>query len=300
MQNLKRTNSLPWPSISGAQAGVPPHSAKLGASLDVAEVLCDASLYGDGPPLWDNCTSSATAEKQRQSLCKRLRRFRYLRDGAAEVEASLAHCQPPNGNCRSAACILCGRAFQRFVVRQGNSLFASAGKENLYLLTVVPEAAQAQIGALGSHDLSAVTSGFASAMKSVDDVRFLAGWDISLNDERQRGNGKFWQPHLHAVVETSHQKALKGALSKQFASERIHRPVQFQPNFDGSNRGFSYPFKVGHFEKKVFYRSSIDNTWKVKPNRFSASEEVELYLWLSAVGLSNRLICSDDIYGGAA
>jgi hypothetical protein len=263
----------------------------------VAEILADPDLCGDGPPSWKGAPSSADAKAKQLPVNKRLARSRNKVPGAASVAARVSLCSPPNGSCRSGASIPCARAVQRFIVRVGASAFVSACPDDLYFLTVIPEMLQAQIGALSVPGLDRVQAAFMSAMKTVPDARFLGGWDISLNDERQRQLGKYWQPHLHLVVETRSKKTLKRALLDRFSSNRITWPVRFEPRFDRSNKGYSYLFKAGHFDKKVFYRNAFDGTWKVKLNRFTASEEVELYLWLDALGLANRAISSDDICG---
>jgi hypothetical protein len=109
---------------------LPPKSTtKRHRSTNAAKVLFgilrDEALFGDAAPKWEGAPTADDAHVKRLHLIKRLRRFSYDFEGAAELAASLEACDPSD-RCTSGACPKCARAFQRWFVAQMQRLTNAA------------------------------------------------------------------------------------------------------------------------------------------------------------------------------
>jgi hypothetical protein len=87
----------------------------------VTEILTDELWYGDEDPTWKKAPSAEEAVRKRLANVKRLRRFAPTLQSAGAVSNRLAACKPGN-RCKSGACPVCVRAFQRWFVHSTEQL----------------------------------------------------------------------------------------------------------------------------------------------------------------------------------
>jgi hypothetical protein len=94
----------------------------------IEAILSNEALYGNGPPRWKQkgktgeAETAQTAEQRAQQLTKWLRKADpTLFPKARALSKKLDDCRPKH-RCQSAACPMCARAYQRWMVHEAHAL----------------------------------------------------------------------------------------------------------------------------------------------------------------------------------
>ena len=122
----------------------------------------------------------------------------------------------------------------------------------------------------------------------------IGGFDISLNDDTQKGLQEEWQLQLYGIAMVTNRDGLGSRLRSKFErSKEVFRPVQIK-SCDGSPRVISYAYK-SEFVRRIAYHATIpskDKTrkcWMTRKVSLRARDHVGLMEWLDHVGLIQRL-----------
>jgi hypothetical protein len=262
----------------------------------IAQLLCDEGWYGDGEPHWQNAPSSVSAKQTRRHHVKRLRRFASSCPGADGLADLLNDCEKDR-RCKRGACPECTRAFGRWLVANIRHLIDALDpqkRRELVAVSVVPYAGAATKGKLDQLDLVNLARRLKQAC-NVAAVHWMAGgFDISLNDDAEKGLDEGWQAQLYSCAAVMDRAAFSTQLRKRFTpSKRVQRPV-FVKDSDGSNYAVSYGFKTD-FVRRVGYRGNVGRAghqrrcWKTRKVALRPLEHVGVLLWLDTMGLAGRL-----------
>lgn len=250
-------------------------------------------------PLWLGAPSIAQAEKQRLRLIKRLRRFAEGFDGVAELCERLSGCKKGK-HCRNSGCPTCLTVAQRLAVRKLSAesrQHGGARPNHLVALSIMSPAWQAAVGCLHQLNPIKVKNELNQALSRAGHLHWLwVGLDISLNDDRQKGHGIYWQAQAYGFALVDDRQAFANALRTQFsASANISRPVRIV-KCDGTHHAFSYAFKT-NFVRRIAYPGNgfdrhghIRRCWRTRKVSLRATEEVELRVWLHRIGLTGRVL----------
>ncbi len=165
--------------------------------------------------------------------------------GAAALAAVLAACTPATP-CRSAACPLCGLAFQATavsLVEEFVRIPARAIRNRMTALTIVPASGIVAPEALSVKDFERVGAEITAAFAAVDLPPTIIGLETSLNEDT---TGRF-EDHCCVHSHTNQYEWLSEAqtvgLRARFRpSALVRQPVECKP-LDQRSEGRDYPFK---------------------------------------------------------
>ena len=210
------------------------------------EVLCSEARYADRPIHWPGALSSKVAKARKIAVIKRLRRYGKKFKAAAELAEVLDGCRRGH-RCRSASCPECFRAWQGWIVNQTIKVACQDTYPHLKVLAVSIAIAgcqrpSGQLDSLNVPKLSRRARRVLAASKAVEWA--ILGLDLSLNDERQLGRGRHWQPQLFGFVATSNPKALRSAMKSAFRPRPGVTKPSWMKEYDGSPLTASYAFKA--------------------------------------------------------
>jgi hypothetical protein len=274
---------------------------------DVAWILSDEALYGDGPPRWPKAPWSQDAIDKRAAASERLRRFNKKNPRAASVATILEKCWPAL-RCMSNGCPECCRGFQRWwistikkliqrVIAGASVKHGGAAFEIIGLNWVMPDG-QAPLGSLGGVDVETLLGKCREALIASGVVVFAAlAVDTSVNDlpkNHPLGPAIWWQVHINGLLCVTDRKKVAAALRKAFPkAANIYRPVHIPKKYDGSNRAISYSFKPDAFRRVTFW-----NEWGQRPcwntkrpaPRLKAHEQVEFLVAMHTLGFAKRIL----------
>jgi hypothetical protein len=254
------------------------------------EVLADERWYGDGDPNWHGARTAEQAIERRLFCAKRLRRF-----GPLELAATLKACRPGE-RCNSGACPECGRAFQRWFVHSTTALIsASDSSSDLVSVSIVPPKARAPSFDIAKLSLADTITAVTQALEESSEIEWVVGgFDISLNDDTQKGLQREWQPQLYAVAMAKDRDAVRSHLRSIFErTNDVSRPVQIKTS-DGSARVISYAYKTEFVERIAYYapisrRRESRKCWMTRKTFLRPRDHARLMEWLDTVGLFQRL-----------
>jgi hypothetical protein len=124
--------------------------------------------------------------------------------------------------------------------------------------------------------------------------RMVGGFDLSLNDDTQKGQGIGWQLQFYGFADVASREALSTVLRDTYRpTKTAPRPIQIK-DCDGSARAFSYAFKT-EFYRRIAYRKTVGppghrrKCWHTRKVSLRPVEHVRAMLWLHSVGLGGRL-----------
>lgn len=191
----------------------------------------------------------AKATLARARLIGQLRRSDET--GAAAVAAVLAACTNV-APCRSAACPVCGLAFQATavaVVEQHIRVPARAIRNRMTATTIVPAT-----GCLAPDDLSVetcerVATEITAAFSTLGLPPAVIGFEVSFNEDTTGEVEPHWCPHGHSIglnwLSAAQEEALRAAFPR---TPLVKRPVKFD-RLDKNPQGLRYPFKPEHVRR---------------------------------------------------
>lgn len=164
---------------------------------------------------------------------------------ATALAAILESCAPTTP-CRSAACPICGLAFQQAAVALVDECIrepARAIRNRMSMLTIAPAS-----GCIAPDDLSVeacerVASEITTALATLALPPAVIGFEVSFNEDTTGECEPHWGLHGHVVqldwLSGSQEKALRAIFPP---SRLVKRPVKCEP-LDQNLQGRRYPFK---------------------------------------------------------
>jgi hypothetical protein len=271
-----------------------PHSNHPGNKAWVAETLTNIELFRDGEPEWTNAETSLEATEERE------RRARFLKMHARDVPNAgliadrLNECSPQE-RCGSGACPWCGRAFQRFNVREGKRLLEAEAPGligisavSLVLAPLPPE------GALSQLSIKSLQDGVKKVLRANGVKLALGGLDLSYNEHRDHRFAPHWAPQYWLLLPTSNRHRWEPALrSLSPSSDVVPRPLKIL-RWDRDLAALGYALKT-RFKRRESYeheRPYRDGTRICRNTRslpLRAKERLELFQFLDQVGLAARV-----------
>ena len=188
-----------------------------------------------------NPRTKATLARAR--LVGQLRRCDEL--GAAAVAAVLAACTDTHP-CRSAACPVCGLAFQATAVALVEEFIRTPAREirnRMTAITVVPAVGCVPPDALTVADFERVGAQITAAFAALNLPATIIGLEASFNEDTTGHFEDHWCGHTHSIQHDWLSKAQEEGLKDRFPRSRlIRRPVRCD-RLDGRDEGRRYPFK---------------------------------------------------------
>lgn len=173
------------------------------------------------------------------------------KSGAARAALTLVSCTPKMP-CRSAACPVCGLAFQAAAVAVVDTFIrgrARAIRNRMTALTIVPASGCLPPAELSVEDFKRVGAEIATALEALDLPATIIGLEASFNEDTTGRFEDHWCVHGHGLQRDWLSKAQTKALRAAFpSSERVQRPILCVP-LDQEPEGRLYPFKPERFRR---------------------------------------------------
>jgi hypothetical protein len=273
-------------SFGSNDAGV--QSMKYAPPL-IAQILDQERLFSDDPQIWSGAPAAKYAKDARNRSVKRLRRFSPLFPDARLLAETLSSCAR-KCRCMSGACPECSRAFQRWFVCAVETLVGKSDADHLKCISAIFPARTAPdyLMDIGSTGLKRSLS---ATMKKADGVNWIVGGiDLSLNDDRQKQQGIYWQPQVYAIAQGDLKKLAERLRDKFDSAEPLSRPVQIK-RCDGSAEAASYAFKT-EFVQRIAYKVELAHRqcWTTRKVSLPPARHVQAMLWMHRQGLHGRLV----------
>lgn len=224
----------------------------------------------------------------------------HIHDGG-KTHAAISKCKP-NFRCKSNACYLCTRAFQRWLVSDALKLrrISSPGFYDRTINYVFPEG-QFKGGQLRLADFDLLMRRCVDALYKTNAVLFgILAFDISWNDDTAKFKRrvykvppkKYWQIHIYGYVRTNNYGTIKRSLKSLSAeNEKIRYPIKSKLLRNTPGRAISYIFKPTAFKRRAFWAiGKKKNSWKTgRDKALSTSSHVEYLQAAHLLGISNRV-----------
>jgi hypothetical protein len=242
--------------------------------------------FGDGPPTWKHQPTSKSAIAERDT------RARLLHRHGAESLMEILNACVPNNRCGSGACPECGRAMQRFFVREMRPLLRPT--EDFVAVSVVPSASF-EIGELHKLDIRNFRADFAERLHKSRIDFAVGGIDFTLNEHRKGRFPAHWAPHFWFLANRYNRARWEVLLRRTFVrTPTVPRPIKIQL-WDGRRAALGYALKTqfGRRISRLGYRQYGDGTRRCKItcyDRLRSAERFELYTFLAQIGLGSRIL----------
>jgi len=215
--------------------------------------------------------------------------------GAAAFAAVLAACTPTDP-CRSAACPVCGLAFQATAVALVEEFIripARAIRNRMTAITIVPASGIVAPEKLSVKDYEQVGTQVVAAFAAVDLPPTIIGLETSLNEDTTGRFDNHWCTHTHSIQQDWLSRAQEDGLKDRFLhSEKVRKTVECLP-LDRRSEGYNYPFKFERVRRVTVLNTEHPTR---KPFRESRRRElrppqaVNLALVEHELGFSRRLL----------
>lgn len=185
----------------------------------------------------------------RQRLIHQLRAtdFREARELASVLDACT-----PTLPCRSAACPVCGLAFQQVAVAIVEEFIrapARAIRNRMTFLTIAPASGCVPPDKLSLEDFERVGAEISAALAAIDLAATIVGLEASFNEDSTGCFEDHWCVHGHGLQVDWMSKAQKCALRAAFPhSELVRRPILCVP-LDQEPAGRMYSFKPARLRR---------------------------------------------------
>lgn len=272
----------------------------------LAGILKAKRLFRDGEPRWREgrtrkpCQIARQAVAERRKARKRLRRFGRGNKEAQALADVLDLCAPGT-RCYSAACAVCSRAFQRWLVVAIDEFLAreNGGQAQGSTATALIHCAGAAApGKLDIEAFRALRTFVSTALTSAGIDAAVFGTDLSFNRDREGTFQPHWSQHFHGHVPGKLGVSAESRLRKLFprcTCNGISRPVQVT-EFDGNLAGLGYPHRPGaggregYSQTKATADGGTRTCRNTRGRPLTGQQFVEAMLFLHRVGLIGRLL----------
>jgi len=270
----------------------------------IDHILSDASLFGDGPPHWQQgranepAQTAVEADRQRIKIVRFAKKHSTTYPALAALYFKMGSCTTTTP-CTSAACPRCSRALQRWLVKAGGHLVQEMSGDSMAIrcVSVVPtraatseKPASATAGTV-KNALIRLRRGFDQAGITL----FVGALDFSFNEVHGSPRPGRLSVHVWGLGDEGEVKVGRESLKLVFpAHGSTTRPVKTYA-FDGNPRAIAYAYK-SNFTRRVALTSerrtgvklaSCRNT-RARPLR--VQQKAELLVLLDALGLLKRLV----------
>lgn len=242
-------------------------------------------------PSWEQPTPRFETRKSASKWRKRFVTSLGQRSDSKPIAERLEDCGKGH-QCHSGTCPSCLRLLRRWLILEGEALFAArpSKKAELAFFTLIPPFTRVAEGELEQLDLVAFKDRIAHTLKrhGLAEHWMLGGIDFSLNSPATDEDGRYWQPHLHAVV-----LCLRGRNSFRKKAKRI-------PNSDGSivkvatvkaiknlRNAIGYCLKAV-FYNRIPYRTDLGAP-KIRNLIMKPGRMIELATYLDAQPIQGRM-----------
>ncbi len=216
-----------------------------------------------------------------------LRRYSF---GEEEVRESLAeileNCDPGH-RCGSAACLMCGTAAKRFLVKRVERLWPEPTRLRSY--AIISPDFQRSLGDLNSISFESIRRSTRDWLKSAGfgDLKALGFIDLCHSIDH-RTSQEEWTPHIHMLTPLEGSEGLTPALNRALKSKgRIPTPVRGQLVRDRKSQ-ISYVFKPRP-TRTVRYATSSGKAYPTK-HWLKRPQQVEALLWLGRYRALDRCV----------
>lgn len=240
-----------------------------------------------------------TRNRQALALIERARLIYQLRNstspGATALADVLTACKQMSC-CQSAACPVCGLAFQRVAADIVGTFIdapARAVRGRMTALTIIPEAGCVRPDALATDVFRHVGNQITTAFSALGLPAAITGLEASFNEDCTNEVEPHWCVHGHGLQRDWLSAAQVAALKQMFPrSQFVKRPVMCVP-LDHNQTGRIYPFKPERFRRVTRW---ISNHPQRRPYRdtksrhLRPSQAVGLAIAEHELGFGGRLL----------
>jgi hypothetical protein len=242
--------------------------------------------------MWPGAPTVEELLDQTTASLKRLRRHPFcdLFPNALNVAAQMEACRPGR---RCGICPCCVGTIQRAVVDDGLALVsATPSRFATCKMTVVFPSGRVPVGGLSAPSFTPLSEDFLGAVAAYDGVAWVqGGFDVSYNDDRQKGLGAVFQIHMHGTCAVDDYRSMSAHLSARFPkTEQVYRPVLLKPcTIDAYT--LSYSCKTKFYRRDAHWATRRDRPcWHTSHRALRARQDIELLLAFAELGPSDRLL----------
>jgi|GEM_PF-4325080 len=207
-------------------------------------------------------------------------------EGRESLANILENCDPGH-RCGSAACLMCGTAAKRFLVKRVDRLWPQPTPLKSFAL--ISPAFQRALGALDSISFKSIRTLTLGWLESAgfSDLKALGFTDLCHSIDRRTGKEE-WTPHIHMVTPVEGSEALTRALKAALESRaQVPVPVRGVTVRDRSHQ-VGYVFKPRPTRTVRFATSSANarptKHWLRRP------QTIEALLWLGRYKALDRCV----------
>jgi hypothetical protein len=249
--------------------------------------------FGDGAPYWREgrldlaSMTSGEARQQRRRDVKMLRRHAKADPAALALACTMEACRPEQ---RCGACAECKRARQRAFVAAGARVL-SRGSLKVMALSVVLAYQAVRVGHLGDPEqLFGELSRIARrALRAAHIPWALGGFDVSVNEHRDRRFQPHYRPHIWMFVPRFAFERGERVFRSFFPiSANVRRPVVANP-FDGDLRALAYALKPNFTRRVTLPADGAVARRNTRGRPLRAAQKLELAMALDARGPTSRI-----------
>lgn len=204
-----------------------------------------------------------------------------------ELLADLLDNCDPGTRCGSAACLMCGTAAKRFLVKRVESLWPEPTPLRSY--AILSPDFQRSLGDLNSISFESIKTRTCNLLESAgfSDLTALGFIDLCHSIDRRTGDEE-WTPHIHMLMPVEGSEGLTRALRAALRSRgQVPIPVRGVLVRDRS-RQISYVFKPRPI-RTVRYATSSGKACPTK-HWLKRQQQVEALLWLGRYSALDRSI----------
>jgi hypothetical protein len=252
----------------------------------VAHVLSNDALYKDGSPHWHNATTQSEAENERERLCRFLFKHAFVERELRGIAEAIVECRPGN-RCKRGPCPECGRAFQRYVVAECETLFRTAAS-----VASIIDSKLSNCEILSDLSAKSLIDRTKRCLKRNGVDMAVGGVDFSFNEDQRGRFCPHWSGHLWLVLPSRNQEVWGPALRRQNpASELAPIPVKIQ-EWDRQNNALAYALKINFHRRVSVYERKLTRSRTARNTNeqdLRVAERIPLYCYLNAIGLHSRL-----------
>jgi hypothetical protein len=249
----------------------------------LAQLFSSERWYRDGKPAWDDMPTAKDTEVRRKKAIDVLNTAPYI--GGPALAAVLARCRP-HFRCQSPACPACALARQRWAVRQLRRIYRGTGNDCdrvWRFVTFVPP----KDPRLDELEPAAVKNLFRQISYHAEKTGLeLAFGAIEVGPTSLRHATPYGHVHLFVFGEKDLIARFVSKLKRQhkrndrWGDRPAYRPTGNR-EVDGSNYGFSYPFKPLVVE--------MQHVWTGRSSKLDSDTEAAIRLALHKLGPERAL-----------
>lgn len=266
-------------------------------------ILSDQRYFGDGPPQWIEgkgrpwqrpCKTARQANQLRCEAVGILRRSRSRVPEAEDLAEILASCSARH-RCGDGACPECGRAVQRWEVREVHDLVGHRFRgEPFKMVTLAPDFGLIPLDTVDEKDVAATKRKLRYVLAKFGVSVAVGGVDFSVNVFK-KGGKQYVQIHFTLFIPTSLWPSPDTKLGKAINRSRtVLKPIKAEP-FDGDLAGLAYALKYEFFVRENYQQTPQSRTDRrgcanTRSRLLRGATFARLAMLLHRVGLDERLI----------